>query len=560
MADTTIQKQGEVFISQSEYDALRLAGNLQSNTKYHITKTPKTGVNSLEQMNLLNGDKTVDVALDDGMTINGQARFTYDGGTTKDVPMDIDLPIVAGDGVTIDKVNGQEKVEVKLDTAFTDGKYLAKQTTTISGPSFVYAYDSKGDRHFQITGSHLANTVPIRYTDGRLRVGTAVEDSDAMPKKQVEDGFLAKVPIDSVPTEGSNNLITSGGVFDALSGKLDASKNAVETVGGLVTPMSAPASVSIAAVDTTNAQTMLTIGDGLSVENGVLKATGGGAGSSSGSGVQVQADWNVNNESDPSFIKNKPFGYGSVAVVFRKDSLDEYGGHHGDSTSGYIPHVFFVLGQNELTLVDGETYHVKCSSDQGAVEYAGKARNMGGVFVLGDCILEDGSRNPNFNVAIMVGETYDESNPPNISIAFNDLKADAEDAVPTLTNVSIIIEKCAIKKIPSWFLELPDIKVQTVYMIYKSKYDNGDYNANGSITGKPIYEAVNNGSTIYYVDDSSSGPHFANRYYTMTSIWIADSCGDGNFNIDCTYTSWEYDTSGAYVCKENTLNMGFTNA
>lgn len=42
MADITIQKQGEVFISQSEYDALRLAGNLQSNTKYHITKTPKT--------------------------------------------------------------------------------------------------------------------------------------------------------------------------------------------------------------------------------------------------------------------------------------------------------------------------------------------------------------------------------------------------------------------------------------------------------------------------------------------------------------------------------------
>ena len=115
MADTTIQKQGEVFISQSEYDALRLAGNLQSNTKYHITKTPKTGVNSLEQMNLLNGDKTVTYNTTDGMTINGQARFTYDGGTTKDVTMDIDLPIVAGGGITIDKVNGQEKVKVKLD-------------------------------------------------------------------------------------------------------------------------------------------------------------------------------------------------------------------------------------------------------------------------------------------------------------------------------------------------------------------------------------------------------------------------------------------------------------
>ena len=284
---------------------------------------------------------------------------------------------------------------------------------------------------------------------------------------------------------------------------------------------------------------------------------------SSGSGVQVQADWNVNDESNPSFIKNKPFGYDSVVAVFRKDSLDEYQGRVSDDDGRWFPVISFNPGQNELTLVDGETYHVKCSSDQGAVEYTGKARNMGGTFVLGDYILEDGSPNHNFNVGIIVGETHDESLPLGIGIAFNDLKADAEDAVPTLTNVSITIEKVEIKKIPSWFLELPDIhkpNVPTVYMIYKSKYDNGDYNANGSITGKPIYEAVNNGSTIYYVDDSSPGPHFANRYYTMTSIWIADSCGDGNFNIDCTYTSWEYDTSGAYVCRENTLNMGFTNA
>ena len=286
---------------------------------------------------------------------------------------------------------------------------------------------------------------------------------------------------------------------------------------------------------------------------------GGGAGSSSGSGVQVQADWNTNDESDPSFIKNKPFGDGSV-VVFRKDSLDEYQSRVSGDGGRWFPFISFDLGQNELTLVDGETYHVKCSSDQGAVEYTGTAKLVNGDLALGDYILEDGSPNPNFNVGIIVVGTYDESNPSRIGIAFKDLKADAEDAVPTLTNVSIIIEKCAIKKIPSMFLELPDIKVQTVYMIYKSKYDNGDYNANGSITGKPIYEAVNNGSTIYYVDDSSPGPHFANRYYTMTSIWIADSCGDGNFNIDCTYTSWEYDTSGAYVCTENTLNMGFTNA
>lgn len=46
----------------------------------------------------------------------------------------------------------------------------------------------------------------------------------------------------------------------------------------LVTPMSAPASVSLVAVDTSNAQTLLTLGSGLSVSGGVLSASGGGGG------------------------------------------------------------------------------------------------------------------------------------------------------------------------------------------------------------------------------------------------------------------------------------------
>lgn len=50
----------------------------------------------------------------------------------------------------------------------------------------------------------------------------------------------------------------------------------------LVTPMSAPASVSLVAVDTSNAQTLLTLGDGLSVSGGVLSASGGGGGAQRG--------------------------------------------------------------------------------------------------------------------------------------------------------------------------------------------------------------------------------------------------------------------------------------
>lgn len=198
MADITIQKQGEVFISQSEYDALRLAGNLQSNTKYHITKTPKTGVDSLEQMNLLNGDKTVTYNTTDGMTVNGKARLTYDGGTTKDVTMNIDVPIVAGDGITIDKVNGQEKVEVKLNTALTDGKYVAKKTTS-SPTSFLYAYDQGGDKSMQTASGNTPYAIAERDANGNLSVGTPTSDDNATPKKYVDDGFVAKV------TTGSKN-------------------------------------------------------------------------------------------------------------------------------------------------------------------------------------------------------------------------------------------------------------------------------------------------------------------------------------------------------------------
>ena len=213
MADITIQKQGEVFISQSEYDALRLAGNLQSNTKYHITKTPKTGVDSLEQMNLLNGDKTVTYTTTDGMTVNGKATLTYDGGTTKDVTMDIDVPIVAGEGITINEKSTEEKVEVKLDTTFTDGKYVAKVTNIPY--KCLYAVDNKKD--ILIPCSVYAEliegqwTIAQRYQNGRLRVGTAVEDSDAMPKKQVEDGFVKKGTSNSacycIDYTGSENMV-----------------------------------------------------------------------------------------------------------------------------------------------------------------------------------------------------------------------------------------------------------------------------------------------------------------------------------------------------------------
>lgn len=158
------------------------------------------GIDTMTNLDLTYGNTTVGYTTD-GMTINGQARFTYDGGTTKDVTMDIEVPIVAGDGITIDKVNGQEKVEVKLDKAFADAHYVKSVAGTTNEP-VVYIRDVKGvDATMPIINySSMPWSIVQRGSSGVIKVGTAVADSDAMPKKQVEDGFVKKV----TTTSGSN--------------------------------------------------------------------------------------------------------------------------------------------------------------------------------------------------------------------------------------------------------------------------------------------------------------------------------------------------------------------
>lgn len=137
------------------------------------------------------GDVMVDYNTTDGMSINGQARFTYNGGTTKDVTMDIEVPIVAGDGVTVDKVDGQEKVEVKLDKAFTDMTYVAKTTES----NLVYATGNSG----QPENTHFAYNPAawdITKFDGtgclRTNDPTGDDQRQCINKRYADKNYLQK--------------------------------------------------------------------------------------------------------------------------------------------------------------------------------------------------------------------------------------------------------------------------------------------------------------------------------------------------------------------------------
>lgn len=86
----------------------------------------------------------------------------------------------------------------------------------------------------------------------------------------------------TIYTVPSGNL--EGRVY-VLEGKVSALETTItditpDVMRALKTPMAMPTATEIVAVDSTNSQAMLTIGDGLIVENDTLKAVGGGGGGS----------------------------------------------------------------------------------------------------------------------------------------------------------------------------------------------------------------------------------------------------------------------------------------
>ena len=82
----------------------------------------------------------------------------------------------------------------------------------------------------------------------------------------------------------SSRVSTAEGDIDQLEDDLAIVQNA--TSRALKTPVVAPASTQLVAVNTGNDQAMISIGSGLSLQNGTLSATGGG-GSGSGKYLHV---------------------------------------------------------------------------------------------------------------------------------------------------------------------------------------------------------------------------------------------------------------------------------
>lgn len=140
----------------------------------------------MTDLDLTHGDTTVDYNTTDGMTISGQARFTYNGGTTKDVTMDIEVPIVAGKGIVLDKKASEEKVEVKVE----DNKYLEIKTPT-DKQLYVYAINQNGAQTLEkYTNNPVGWSIVRRNGTGQSEFAAPIADAHAVILGYANDHYV----------------------------------------------------------------------------------------------------------------------------------------------------------------------------------------------------------------------------------------------------------------------------------------------------------------------------------------------------------------------------------
>ena len=238
MADTKIQKQGRIYISESEYNALRLTGNLQPNTEYCITKVTNKG-GTIEGSVVITGDltvrgKTTTKDIENVSTKNYLITLAEDNTTALTVPAGIKVPKYNGteSGALVFDANGVAYVgdvilkdDGNIDVAASDLQPLATRGALVDGnlvswssanltlvdsgkkvSDFVEKYTANAYTVYATTrsGGNVVQTmlsfdqapssgsIVQRGAGGVVSVGTPTADAHAATKKYVDDNFVAK--------------------------------------------------------------------------------------------------------------------------------------------------------------------------------------------------------------------------------------------------------------------------------------------------------------------------------------------------------------------------------
>lgn len=165
----------------------------QKNVKF-IDGGKDDGINSLTDVNLTLGDTTVQYDTTDGIQMTSTGRFTYAGGN-HDATIDLDLPIIGTDGITIDKAADSENIEVS-------GKNLMKDPYPGVNNTGANIVNYKPNDSSDWGGAFVRNTHPlVEHAESGAIVGydnngviyaktTSDDEWSVVNKKYAYDHFL----------------------------------------------------------------------------------------------------------------------------------------------------------------------------------------------------------------------------------------------------------------------------------------------------------------------------------------------------------------------------------
>ena len=168
------------------------------------------GINSLTDTNLTIGNTTVQYNTEEGIKINSTMRQTYNNGENHDSTVDLALPVVGTNGITIDKAAQGEKIEIS-------GSGLVPKYTETHKGYFAYTSNSSNDTYMMQVANNPSNSGPgnipsfqfagrgTTEVPGVLLTGTPQADYEAANKKYVDDNFVKKVT-DARRVYGTGNI------------------------------------------------------------------------------------------------------------------------------------------------------------------------------------------------------------------------------------------------------------------------------------------------------------------------------------------------------------------
>lgn len=280
----------------------------------------------------LNNTVLTDISVEQISATQVKLKFTFENGDFVESPI-LTLPRGEKGEPGKDGLDGTgiaATVEVGTVTTGAAGSQASVTNVGTEQRAVLNFVIPRGDRGLQgaqgETGLGLDSASEMSINDGEINItaGDNGVNIDASFEVAVGEETLIIPSTMYLPFKGSESIVIdvdeSGQFIDI---HLDA-----EIVGKLgrvlLTPMTAPSSISLVAVNTTNSQTMLELGDGLAVEDGKLTATGGGSGTQLYQHTITCSNQTLIVISTSSLVATHPSDFSVIPVLYARIPSSEF--------------------------------------------------------------------------------------------------------------------------------------------------------------------------------------------------------------------------------------------